>query len=159
VHSDDEVRAWFATVVLPSREVWVIDAGGALVALLVLDDGWVDQFYVDPAWTGRGLGSRLVDLAKQRRAALDLWTFEANLGARRFYERHGFVAIEATDDANEEGAPAIRYHWPDPGSRQGQRDDIVPDRRDQDTTQDGTDALVRRSSGEGSGNGEDERQV
>jgi hypothetical protein len=56
VHSDDELREWFTSVVLPSRELWVIEANEGLVALLVLDKGWVTQLYVDANWTGRGLG-------------------------------------------------------------------------------------------------------
>ncbi len=113
VHSDQEVRAWFEEVVLPSREVWVAETGGTIIALLVLDGDLVDQLYVDPIWTGRGVGSRLLGVAKERRpAGLNLWTFQANVGARRFYERHGFVATETTDGDNEEGAPDVRYEWP-----------------------------------------------
>ena len=41
-----------------------------------------------------------------------LWTFQQNLRARRFYERHGFVAVEETDGlGNEERAPDVRYLW------------------------------------------------
>jgi GNAT superfamily N-acetyltransferase len=73
---------------------------------------WINQLYVDPRHTGRGLGSRLVEVAKSvYPEGLDLWTFAANTGARRFYERHGFVAIASTDGDNEERAPDIRYHW------------------------------------------------
>jgi len=123
VHSDDEVRGWFADVVLPTREVWVAaprsvpsEAGGpTIVAVLVLDGDWLDQLHVDPGWFGRGIGSMLVDRAKAERPdGLDLWTFASNAGARRFYERHGFVAVDATDGDNEEGDPDIRYHWPAP---------------------------------------------
>jgi GNAT superfamily N-acetyltransferase len=42
---------------------------------------------------------------------LRLWTFESNLGAQRFYERHGFRPIERTAGDNEEGAPDILYIW------------------------------------------------
>jgi GNAT superfamily N-acetyltransferase len=112
VHSDDEVRDWFATVVLPNREAWVIERENHIVALLVLDGTWVDQLYVDPEWTGNGLGSRLLVLAKELRpAGLDLWTFQSNHGAQRFYERHGFAAVAFTDGHNEEGAPDIHYRW------------------------------------------------
>jgi GNAT superfamily N-acetyltransferase len=112
VHSDDDVREWFATVVLPSREVWVTEHDHHVVAVLVLDDGWVDQLYVDPSWNGRGVGSRLLGLAKVHNPdGLDLWTFQANRDARRFYERHGFVAIATTEGDNEESAPDIHYRW------------------------------------------------
>ena len=96
-----------------AREVWVADVDDEIVAMLVLEDDWVDQLYVDPDWTGRGLGTRLLDVAKaQRPAGLDLWAFQSNTGARRFYERHGFTAVAMTDGDNEEGAPDVRYRWP-----------------------------------------------
>ena len=112
MHTDDEVREWFATVVLPNHEVWVVEADGSVVAMMVLENEWVGQLYVDPTWTGQGVGSSLIDIAKERRPeGLDLWAFQSNLGALRFYERHGFVAIETTDGANEEGAPDVHYRW------------------------------------------------
>lgn len=85
VHSDEDVHEFFATVVLPERETWVIDDDrGEIVALLVLEPGWIDQLYVDPRHTGRGLGSRLLDVAKAVYSdGLDLWTFTANTCARR----------------------------------------------------------------------------
>lgn len=112
VHTDDEVLAWFEAVVFPEREVWVVDEAGAVVGLLVLDGEWIDQLYVEPGRTGRGMGSQLMALAKQQRpSALKLWTFQANTRARRFYERHGFVNTGATDDDNEEHAPDVRCEW------------------------------------------------
>jgi len=117
VHDEEEVRRWVADVLLPHREVWVAAADGdGLVAVLVLHRDWVDQLMVAPDWWGRGLGTRLLALAKQRRPdGLQLWTFATNEGAQRFYERHGFAAAERTDGAgNEEGAPDIRYVWPAP---------------------------------------------
>ena len=42
-----------------------------------------------------------------------LWTFQDNARARRFYEARGFVAEEFTDGAgNEEKTPDVRYVWP-----------------------------------------------
>ncbi len=112
VHDDDDVHHHFATVVLPHHEVWVVEKGEAIVALLVLHDDWVDHLYVDPARTGEGLGARLLDHAKaQRPDGLQLWAFQSNTGARRFYERHGFEAVEMTDGDNEEATPDVRYVW------------------------------------------------
>jgi len=109
-HSDEEVRAWFEHVVLPTKEVWVAETAGIVVAVLVLEEEWIDQLYVDPAHTGGGLGTALLILAKQRRpAGLKLWTFQANIRARRFYERSGFSARETSEGENEEGAPDVRY--------------------------------------------------
>jgi GNAT superfamily N-acetyltransferase len=117
VHPDAEAREWISAVVVPEREVWLMeDVDSRPLAVLVLDDDWVDQLYVDPAFTGRGLGSRLIELAKFRRpAGLQLWTFATNTGAQRFYLRHGFIVADTTDgSANEEKAPAIRFVWTAP---------------------------------------------
>lgn len=103
---------WFEELVLPGAEVWVAEDNGVVVGLLVLDDEWIDQLYVDPDHASRGIGAQLVAVAKEQRpAGLKLWTFAANVGARRFYERHGFVATGATAGDNEEGAPDVRYEW------------------------------------------------
>jgi GNAT superfamily N-acetyltransferase len=112
-HSDEEVRVYFRDVVVPSLETWVAVADRQVVGLLVLDGSTISQLYLDPLWRGRGLGGRLVALAKRRRpAGLELWTFQVNGPAQRFYARHGFVAVEQTDGSgNEEREPDVRYMW------------------------------------------------
>ena len=122
VHPPREVRRWMADDVVGRTDMWVAEVDGTIVGLLVLAPdaavkdraaGWIEQLYLDPAWMGRGLGDRFVQLAKQRLpSGVQLWTFQVNELARRFYERHGFVAEEFTDGAgNEERAPDVRYHW------------------------------------------------
>jgi GNAT superfamily N-acetyltransferase len=112
-HRDEEVRAWVAEHLLPETETWVAELDGEVVAYCSLGDGWVEHLYVAPGHTGCGIGSRLIALAKERQpAGLQLWTFQVNSGARRFYERHGFQAVEVTDgDGNEERQPDVRYAW------------------------------------------------
>jgi GNAT superfamily N-acetyltransferase len=113
-HTDDEVRAWIRDVVVPERETWVAGTGGVVVGLMVLGPGEIDQLYLHPDWRGRGVGDRLVALAKELfPSGLSLWTFQVNEPAARFYERHGFVAVERTDGrGNEEREPDVRYVWP-----------------------------------------------
>ncbi|GHD97675.1 hypothetical protein GCM10010339_00960 [Streptomyces alanosinicus] len=54
--------------------------------------------------------------AKERSpGGLSLWTFQVNKPAHRFYERHGFTAVESTDGSgNEEREPDVRYVWRPP---------------------------------------------
>jgi len=113
-HTDEQVRRWIAEVLIPTEEVWVATTpDGSVVATMALSSEMVDQLYVAPGWTGRGIGTRLVALAKARRpGGLDLYTFQVNTGARRFYERHGFVEVARGDGSgNEEGQPDLRYAW------------------------------------------------
>jgi GNAT superfamily N-acetyltransferase len=116
VHDDDDVRGWFAGHVVPDTELWLAeDHTSMLVGILVIDGPWVDQLYVEPTMTGRGIGARLLTLAKdQRPDGLRLWTFASNAAAQRFYERHGFMATRRTEGDNEEGAPDILYEWVGP---------------------------------------------
>lgn len=114
VHDPSEDLLWAETILLVQHDVWVLDdAGGGLLAVLALSPGWVDQLFVAPGRTGEGLGSVLLDHAKQLHpSGLQLWTFETNLGARRFYARHGFTEVERTDGSgNEEKAPDVRMVW------------------------------------------------
>ncbi|MFB8774542.1 GNAT family N-acetyltransferase [Streptomyces broussonetiae] len=111
--TDDEVRAHFRDVVVPLRETWVAEAAAGLVGVMVLDGALLSQLYLDPGWRGCGIGDRFVALAKERRPdGLTLWTFQVNEPAHRFYERHGFLAVERTDGSgNEEREPDVRYVW------------------------------------------------
>jgi hypothetical protein len=57
--------------------------------------------------------------------ALELWCFQANARARRFYEARGFRPIRFTDgDGNEEKTPDVRYRWERGGDPQ------MPNRND-----------------------------
>lgn len=114
-HSDAKVRAWVAAVLVPAGGVTVADLHNRVVAVMaterVRDLSWVTQMAVDPALVGRGLGSLLLAHAMAGLPLpIRLYTFQANTGARRFYERHGFQAIEFTDGrANEERCPDVLY--------------------------------------------------
>jgi GNAT superfamily N-acetyltransferase len=112
-HTDEEVRGWVRDRLIPEHETWVALDAGRVVAFLALAPGWVEQLYVAPGRLGEGIGGRLVELAKGRQPdGLELWTFQVNDRARRFYERHGFVAEEETDGrTNQERQPDVRYRW------------------------------------------------
>jgi GNAT superfamily N-acetyltransferase len=112
-HTDDEVREWIRSV-LGSGGTWVaIDPPGAIVGMMTLEPGVLDQLYVRPDRLGEGIGRRLLDVAIDRSpGGLTLYTFQVNDRARRFYERNGFVADWFGDgSANEEGQPDVRYVW------------------------------------------------
>jgi GNAT superfamily N-acetyltransferase len=119
VHAEDEVRAWWRDDALARYETWVaVDGRGEVAGLLALDaggerHGWVEQLYVDPAWIGQGVGTQLLARARQERPdGLQLWTFQVNDEARRFYAREGLVEVEHTDGAgNEEAEPDVRLEW------------------------------------------------
>ena len=61
---------------------------------------------------GQGLGKAFLDHVKRNRDRIELWTFVANDGTRRFYAREGFFEAMRTDGSeNEESLPDIRLRW------------------------------------------------
>jgi GNAT superfamily N-acetyltransferase len=113
VHPDDETRTWVRRHLLEECEVWVATAETAVVGVLALRDAWVEQLYVLREWSGRGVGGRLLERAKERSpGGLQLWTFVSNEAARTFYEHQGFRVVEQTDGSgNEEHQPDLRMVW------------------------------------------------
>ena len=100
----------FAMGVLSSQVVRLGRAGGG-IGFLARKDHAVNQLIVAPQARGLGLGKALLNEAKAM-GHLTLWTFQANLGARRFYAREGFREVEFTDGAhNEEKLPDVRLEW------------------------------------------------
>ena len=72
----------------------------------------VNCLYIAAAQRGQGCGTALLDQMKQASAELELWTFEANVDAQKFYLKHGFTEVERTDGAaTDEKLPDIRYRW------------------------------------------------
>lgn len=113
LHTLAEHRAWFARA-LDERDAWVFESGGGAIAgFLVLGEETLDYLYLEPSARGRGIGAALLDHAKARRpGGFELWTFQRNRAARRFYERHGCVAVRCTDGTgNEEREPDVLYRW------------------------------------------------
>jgi GNAT superfamily N-acetyltransferase len=112
-HTDDEVRRWIADVVVPRAGTWVAECAEGVVGVCALSPGWIDQLHLAPEHRGQGIGERFLDLARRcSPAGLQLWTFQVNRPAQRFYERHGFVEVERTDGSgNEEREPDVRYLW------------------------------------------------
>ncbi len=112
LHTPAQDLAFFQEHVFPSSTVWLAKSGADPIGFVAIRPGWLDHLYVDPAWHGRGVGQALLRVAKEAAAELNLWTFQQNMQARRFYERNGFTLVELTDGAaNEEGLPDARYRW------------------------------------------------
>jgi GNAT superfamily N-acetyltransferase len=121
-HTAEEDRNWVATVLLPEQDVWLatVDDGAGngspaerIAGVLALTPGHLEQLYVATDRQGAGVGRLLVDHGKRLHpAGLELWVFQRNARARRFYENAGFVLAELTDGAaTEEREPDARYVW------------------------------------------------
>ena len=113
----DEHRPFLGGWFIDLYEIWV-EEQGEVVGFFGLNRDELSHIYVDPEQQGRGIGTTLLDHAKALRPdRLELWVFQKNEGARRFYERHGFRLLRRTDGAgNIEKEPDARYQWLRAGS-------------------------------------------
>lgn len=95
-----------------AHDAVVIAEGDTALGYCAYREGWLDDLYVLPAWHGRGIGTALLDAARRGQSLVQLWVFQRNRAARRFYERRGFRLIEETDGRdNEEKEPDALYEW------------------------------------------------
>jgi len=108
----DEHRPLLGGWFLDRAEIWVAGEG-RVTAFLGLVGDELSHLYVEPGAQSRGIGTALLDHAKVLRPErLELWVFQKNEGARRFYERHGFGLVKLTDGAgNMEKEPDALYEW------------------------------------------------
>jgi putative acetyltransferase len=117
LHPPEEFLEFVQTRVLPLWDTWVIEVspptGGVLIAgVMALHEDHVEQLFVLPPYQRQGIGTNLLDKAKQLQPDhLTLWVFQANVQARAFYMKHGFQVIRMTEDQNEERMPDALLEW------------------------------------------------
>jgi GNAT superfamily N-acetyltransferase len=116
----DEHVPLIADRIREHEELWLVEEDDRILGFLGiehstnLDAPVLERIYVEPDEQNRGVGSLLLDKAKELRPdGLYLWVFQKNVGARRLYERHGFKLVKITDGAdNMEREPDALYSWP-----------------------------------------------
>ena len=112
LHTPEEDQWFFRERVFKTCEMWGAFDGAVMTAIIAFREGWIDQLYVLPTAQRRGVGKDLLQVAQNAFDRLQLWTFQRNAPARRFYEARGFALIQQTDGArNEEKEPDALYLW------------------------------------------------
>ncbi|MCF6234500.1 MAG: GNAT family N-acetyltransferase [Rhodobacteraceae bacterium] len=111
IHTPEEDRRCL-THLISTCDLIAVRGGGDLLGFMARDGAMIHALYLVPSARGTGLGKRLLDTAKSRSDQLQLWSFQANVGARAFYAREGFQEVEMTDGANnDEKVPDVRLVW------------------------------------------------
>lgn len=109
--SRSEDLAFISRTIAAAEVVVARDRTGRALGFLARAGEEVQGLHVAAPVRECGVGSALLDRAKQGRERLSLWTFQANAGARRFYARHGFVEVATTEDDNPEKLPDVQMIW------------------------------------------------
>ncbi|MEY8838986.1 N-acetyltransferase family protein [Cribrihabitans sp. XS_ASV171] len=92
--------------------VTVLECEGRVEGFMARDGEEIVALYLAPQARAQGLGRLLLAAAQDACKRLHLRAFAANTRARRFYERHGFVAAgQGCGAENDENLPDIAYVW------------------------------------------------
>jgi len=107
---------------------WGLDDGGALAGVMGIqergDVTLIRHAYVSTSLQGRGIGSRLMQRLKEMSDTPYLvGTWKAALWAIRFYERHGFKALD-----NDMSQDLLSTYWDIP-ERQAETSLVLADER------------------------------
>jgi len=105
----------FRRVISVEYEIWLAEAEGRIVGMLARKGDFVDQLFVHPDLQRCGVGTALLRKAAELSpGGLRLFTFQRNLPARSFYEKHGFRAVKFGVSPPPENEPDVEYRWDPP---------------------------------------------
>jgi ribosomal protein S18 acetylase RimI-like enzyme len=116
LHHPDPLSTWerrFRDDLAYRGTVWVAERREDIVGFIVvmIQENYLDQIFVDPAHQQQGIGTLLLAKAKELcPQSLTLHTLQRNAQASKFYERHGFTAgRRGVNKIN--GLPNVEYRW------------------------------------------------
>ena len=109
----EHVRPLLGSWFLERAEIWVAEEDGHIAGFAGVSDSELTHLYTDPPVQNRGVGTALLNHMKSLPGErLELWVFQKNERARRFYERHRFQLVRLTNGAgNMEREPDALYEW------------------------------------------------
>jgi len=88
-------------VYLPQSETWVYkDEKDTMLGFVSLVDNYLASLFVHPDVQSKGIGSRLMEKAKELRDELHLAVYVKNEQAVGFYQKHNFHSSETRIDPN-----------------------------------------------------------
>ncbi|MEH2009954.1 GNAT family N-acetyltransferase [Nostoc sp.] len=112
-HSYSVWKARFRDHLAAHGDIWLAEVENQIVGFVVVikEEQWLSQLFVDATYQNLGIGSVLLDKAKAIcPQGLRLHTLQANTRACAFYERHSFkVGKLSINEIN--GQPNVEYYW------------------------------------------------
>jgi ribosomal protein S18 acetylase RimI-like enzyme len=112
-HTRADALHFFRSSVLVECRVWVAESAlHRHLGLVALSGSWIRQLAVFGPFQRQGVGTALLQKAREHSPRqLRLYTFQRNIAARAFYERHGFSAVALGVSPAPEAEPDIEFCW------------------------------------------------
>jgi len=95
---------------LPASEVYLSKEEGTILGFAALDQGALEALFVQPAYWGKGVGSRLLRHVQNLHAELTLAVYSKNSRAVSFYLHHGF-AVSKEQTCPHTGESEVVMRW------------------------------------------------
>jgi putative acetyltransferase len=115
LHTPEEDLQFFNERVSKTDRIVIVVEDEEVAGFCAFWDGWIDHLYALPEYQQRGIGTVLLREAMRTYPNLQLWVFQKNDVAKKFYEANGFQLAETTDGSgSEEREPDARYIWSKP---------------------------------------------
>lgn len=98
-------------VYIPASETFVLEYEGKINGFYSLYGNTLAAIFVAPESQGKGMGTALLNDAKNSRESLRLSVYKENVPSLKFYEKHGFILLDEQVDEHT-GHPELimEYH-------------------------------------------------
>lgn len=95
---------------LPKSDLYIAESEGTILAFMGIIEGYIAGIFVDYNYRKLGIGSSLLDRAKENYDVLSLDVYKKNQNAYNFYINEGFKIIEERfDEENNEIEYKMEY--------------------------------------------------
>lgn len=81
-------------IYLPNSTTYVYKSNDEIKGFLSLVDNYIAALFIDPKYQGNGIGTQLLNFAKNSHSILQLNVYKENESAIAFYLAQGFIIIE-----------------------------------------------------------------
>jgi len=94
----------FVRAALPKATLILAEEEDQIIGFLGLMDNYIAGIFIKKAFQGKGIGQKLLQVAKEEQDVLSLAVYRENQAAYAFYQKQGFVQQKRTIDetGNEE---------------------------------------------------------
>lgn len=104
-HSFISPQYWYGNFdyvksVLPNAEIYVYVDGDNVTGFIGLNGSYIEGIFVKSGSQHKGIGTDLLNCAKQKYDELTLSVYSKNMKAVRFYLKNGFEKIDENIDLN-----------------------------------------------------------
>lgn len=86
--------------ILPNAQIYVYTESNGILGFLGMNGCYIEGLFIKSEMQNKGLGTALLNTAKQKNSKLTLSVYKNNIKAIGFYHKNGFSIIEENTDTN-----------------------------------------------------------